>query len=156
MFLYAPETRIYGQWRWMKWESMVTHDSISSGTHMHTSVLYFTQQLTTFLINGQPRFPETDMLSYSHTLYLLSLSFPTFFTTLSSNVGCETIGNTNQSKKPTEWPAKKWKQTLLSVSLQRWMEDENKTTCPQYAWSQNLIECKMRSDKYENVSRKVQ
>ena len=84
MFLYAPETRIYGQWRQMKWESMVTHDSISSGTHMHTSVLYFTQQLTTFLINGQPRFPETDTLSYSHTLYLLSLSlsFPTCFSFL--------------------------------------------------------------------------
>ena len=62
---------------------MVTHDSISSGTHMHTSVLYFTQQLTTFLINGQPCFPETDMLCYlTHTHYTYSLFLfhsPLFF-----------------------------------------------------------------------------
>ena len=78
MFLYAPETRIYGQWRWMKWESMVTHDSISSGTHMHTSVLYFTQQQLSWSMDSHASQKLTCYLTHTHYTYSLFHS-PLFF-----------------------------------------------------------------------------
>ena len=139
------EMRVHGNTRFnIKW---YTHAHVS--VVFHTTINNFPDQWTDTL----PR--NWHVILLTHIILTLSFipHFFSFFLPLSHlTLGAKPMVILIRARSRPSGQQR----SESKLYYQRWMEVENKTTCPQYAWSQNLMECKMRSDKYENVSRKVQ